>query len=269
MKTMIKRATVAMALVLGVGLARADVIIYEDTFNRTGTLNGNQLGVATGFSGTGSEGGSSTAQWAAASGYTLTANAVTASGAQCAYLPFTPQQGNVYTLTATMRGVTDWVALGFANVDFANPTVGPSNPITTRWHQINNPSPWILLRPANNASANVFYKGPGATNGSNVESNVTLGYTTGYMTMSIVLDTMTAGAWTAKMYFGDPDTTPQSGSTHTFSSWTSNAIGIGNNSNVTLYADSISLTAVIPEPATFGTVGAAALALLFRRRRMR
>ena len=117
---MLAAAVVAGAMVLGGGATTASAeTIYQDSFNRTGDLNGSQLGVATGFAGTGTDGGSATAAWTAPAGTSTTAGTGLTAGGN-GQLPFVPALGDVYTLTAdiTMNQPGDnfsgYVIFGFS-----------------------------------------------------------------------------------------------------------------------------------------------------------
>lgn len=241
------------ALVMAGGVSRASIVIYQDTFDRTvADLNGNQLNVAPGFTGTGSNGGSTTAQWAAEVGtFSTNGSLVTAGPTTAAYLPFTPEAGQVYTLSATMRSSgANWVALGFSNV-----TNFSSINVVNGFHDSYNPIAWTLLRTNGQTT---FFQGPGASGGTNtttVNGSV-------LNQLSIVLDTRVAGSWTATSWINGVST----GVTKTYSTWTANAVGFGDDGGDTLTADSFSLV-MVPEPSCWVLLFAAAsgLGVLGRR----
>jgi hypothetical protein len=242
---------VLVAMALCAGVSRAAMVIYQDTFDRTSAaLNGDQMNVASGFTGTGGfGGGGSGATWTADSGVSVNGSVATATlDAQIAYLPFAPQAGYVYTYAIEGSAPQGWSGFGFLTPQ----AVGGG----LHFHQ-HDPAPWVML---NTGGSIVWSKGPGYTAEDNVGS-----YTTGtFRSLAIVLDTQTdVDNWTAKLYI---DSSPV-GSTFTYSaaSWTGNAIGFGDNGNSDVQADNLSLT-VIPEPATFGFMGMAAVAMLLRRR---
>jgi hypothetical protein len=255
--------TVGLAVAaLLVSASRASIVIYQDTFNRTdAALNGDQLGVASGFTGTGGYGGSETATWWAGPSFTTDGTVAHSGGSGKAYLPFTPQAGLVYTLSVGMQNVSsgNWVAIGFGTVNFGN------TPDTLSFHDGGtNPAPWELLWYGNNGST--WWEGPGTT-GSTGFSYANGGGGSGWNQLQIVLDTQTdVNNWTATLFVNGN----QCPTTYTYSaaSWAPNAIGWGAQSTAGVdmaNADTFSLT-VIPEPATFGMLGAAAVAMLLRRR---
>ena len=102
--------TAALAFAGPAGAASA-AVVYQDNFNRTGSLNAS----------TPSPTDTGSATWAAGDSITTT----TASGgyasltstSSMAYLPFTPVSGNIYTLTASLNpatgATTNWLAFGF------------------------------------------------------------------------------------------------------------------------------------------------------------
>lgn len=232
-------------------------VIYQDTFNRDSTLNGNQINVSTGFTGTGSYGGSATAQWVAGGSFATssTTGLVSAAGSTSAYLPFIPQAGNIYTLSASMQSLgANWVALGFATVNFASPT-------TASWHASNSPVSWVLMRTGSGTGKVTFFGGPGASDSTSPSVSIN----SGLNTLTFVLDTQTnVNNWTSTLYLNGVST----GVSRTYSaaSWTANAIGFGDNGSDSLRADSFSLTTNIPEPSA-ALLGAFGMLALLRRRR--
>ncbi len=86
-------------------------LIYQDTFNRTGNLNGSSPALQTGTSSTWT---ASTYQTATTGGGQLTITANAASGD----LPFVPVTGKVYTYSVNLNPTGtngDWFAIGFSN----------------------------------------------------------------------------------------------------------------------------------------------------------
>jgi hypothetical protein len=176
--------------------AMADTIIYSDTFARIGGLNGSQLGVAAGFTGSGGFGGSSTASWAAAASITTNGTSVNGGAQKNAYLPFTPEAGHVYTYTIdldTLGSGYQWAAMGF---NVASQVEGESYDNAIAW----------ALQWQNAASTGIgICKGPGYAGETNFYP---VGYD--YNTLSWVLDTRNA-TWTARFFInsvaqGDPFT---------------------------------------------------------------
>lgn len=242
MKRMIGGLTAACVLMLA-GVSRA-AIIYSDDFNRTGALNSSSPDATSGL-----YGGTAGATWTAASGITLTGTVAPFNGAALAYLPFSPQSGQVYTLTVYAQDLNDWAGIGFtrtatpstaANLHNCEPVGGPGAPA------------WILYQ---NNVANTM------VNQSGVASSSAGG--SGYNTVALVLDT-TGASWTLQ---GSMNGSPY-GSVYTFATNpTINTVALsaaygGGGMNT----DSFSLTTSIPEPATLGMIGVTAIVMLLRKK---
>jgi len=244
--------------------ASAATIIYQDTFTRTGDLHASQLGVASGFTGTGTLGGSTTAAWKANDGQGYNSpNGITLNGTVAsrvandhAFLPFTPQSGLVYTysLDIDMASSGQWGAFGFSKNNNVNTT--PTNPNTGPADLGNSIVGWMLMRADDvnfNTKDQLF---PGANYGGGF--NIDRG-TTGWNTLSLVLDT-TAAQWTVQFYRGSTAT----GSPMNVASDAIDYIFIGALQTNSEF-DNLSLTA-IPEPAAALLGGLGMLTLLRRRR---
>jgi hypothetical protein len=155
--------------------------IYKDNFSYVTNLNGKYPDT------TGDHTWVANSLWSADGAEAAISSSNTSANA---FLPFVPQPGNVYTLSATMdcTGGTDWLALGFAN----------GSNINGQWQTVNNPVGWWLVRPdfnplSNvNPQQNVGWAGPGAANGVNTTTN------TGPHNYAVILDTRPASpsAWT-------------------------------------------------------------------------
>ena len=172
-----QRCTLALAVLALAGSAQASLItIYSDTLTGTGALDG--VAVATS---SGTAGGTLDATWTAGA-WTKTADGAVKhipndADGQSAWLPFTPQTGYIYTLTANLNTTTDnWTTLGFS-------------PYATRAGSFWGTSiDWVL---ATNGGDRRFNAGPGFGN------QMTWGGTGGGApgTVNIVLDTTTT-QWT-------------------------------------------------------------------------
>ncbi len=167
-----------------------------------------------------------------------------------AFLPFTPEAGKLYTLTATLDpktagiGTSHWLALGFAQ---------SNNTGVDFWASPNNSGPWVLFR-QEDAAATVIgtYTGPGTTGSQAHDLNPDK---VGAVVFTIELDT-TAANWTADWY--------EDGNllrSHTFiTNPTIHYVGFGGV-EATGIIDDFSLV-VIPEPSTLALVGLCGLTLL-------
>ena len=104
------------------------------------------------------------------------------------YLPFSPVAGHIYTLTATLNPVADWIGFGFATGSTIN-----SNP----WQSVNNPNPWMLEQSGGNG-----IQWFGGTVFDQTKSSPTTP-----TTYSIVLNTSTGteynGGWTTQLLQGN------------------------------------------------------------------
>jgi len=100
-----------------------------------------------------------------------------------AFLPFVPEPGNIYTLSATLDQPTDgsWAAIGFTDGSYTN----------TFWGTPNYAWPWMLWRTDDDIDAR---EGPGVDVGAEI-----LGDYTGMQTLSIVLNTEESD-WTAEWF---------------------------------------------------------------------
>jgi hypothetical protein len=191
------RAALAAAVcLLTACVARADVTIYSDTFARSGGLNGTQLGVAGGFTGTGGYGGNSSATWSAEGSIATDGSQANSpyGPARNAFLPFTPEAGHVYTFTLQLdtHGTdANWAAFGFVTAS------SPSLTAVFYDNVVIKPVAWMLQR-ADRTSVDYIDKGPGIVALKAIGNSAA-----GYNTLSWVLDT-TAGlnAMTAQFYRG-------------------------------------------------------------------
>jgi len=119
-------------------------VIYQDTFsNVTNSINGNFPDTV------GNQRWIANGQWG--SDGTEAVASTTNNNSANAFLPFIPQAGNVYTLSAAIDCTSgSWIALGFAN----------GTDINGQWHAVNNPVGWNLARP-DDAEINQKFVGPG------------------------------------------------------------------------------------------------------------
>jgi hypothetical protein len=181
------RASVRLVAMLSVislfDAASADAaVLYQDSFSRTGDLNGLTPDTTTG-----------SATWAAATPWaTDGSQANVSSNLAQAFLPLSVQPGAVYTLsldlacTGTTLGEDDWMAYGFTNANktdaagFHNDTVKPYG--------------WGLVRNSLYTGTDFAYTVMGPGLGGIVE---TAGADSNPHTYSVVLDTRPT-AWTTE-----------------------------------------------------------------------
>lgn len=179
--------TSAVCAVTVLGTEQITNVVYQDAFGRTGLLNGS----------TPSPVDTASATWAAwqdlfTDGSELAVTNPIPGVAPSpeynnAFLPFTPQVGQVYTLSVDIKGTSGggaWFAMGYAQ-----------NALFTNYYGANNIGVGWLLQRADNSEVQVF-DGPGV-------GGVTGGYPGGnsgaFNTYSIVLNTTTGNAasgWT-------------------------------------------------------------------------
>lgn len=254
MKTRI--STTACTLTVGMLLALSSqaAIIYSDDFNFTGNLNGRTPTETTGG-----------ATWTAdGTIWTSDGNSVTPGApTRTAYLPFVPQTGMIYELSARMSnasgGTGIWVSLGFnqnAAPDVAANFTGNAGIGT------------VILRDNGN---NQMYAGPAVSGAS---SNLVIpGYAADtFYEYKVVLNTMGAN-WTYDVYRDgtqlDVNGNTTAGLTYTWTSGNPTIRSVQLSSNTASGSaryDNFSLVA-IPEPTSaLSLVLAGALGLIRRRR---
>ena len=233
------------------------VTVYQENFvGGNSTLQGQTPDTTSNFGG-----GTSGATWTSSSNWSDT-GVKSANADSNAFLPFTPQNGLVYTLSMGMdiTNVTNsYFALGFTNatntgIPFANAPL--------------NASPWGLLRGDQTlfspASELVTFRGTNATGRNDIPTSFL--NPAGEGIFSIVLDT-TSTFWKASWFFTLPASSPtQLGSTFTYTTNpTISHVGFGGRGNAVGTVSSFSLVAV-PEP-TSALAGILLGAGLLRRKR--
>jgi hypothetical protein len=238
-KSKISTMTVAAlaALFAWAGAAQGALItIYSQNFSGSSTTN---------LHGTSVEGGTGTGTWTSNGSYKTDGSLVGASWGS-ATLPFTPEQGYVYTLDARFQNLpvtTNWLGAGFAN--------GSSTGTGTNARFVESGGgvagrSWALIR---NGSANTAYLG--VNGGVNFPAPYTNGAAA--LDLRIVLDTTDgAGTWTttwlAKLRSESDFTVVRA----TAAMLTEDVTSVGfthNNLTGTALIDSFTLTQ-IPEPAS-------------------
>ena len=256
MKAMTRTLTTLAAVTLTVaGTAQAS-LIYSDSLTGSGAaLNGTTVDFSSGTAG-----GTLGAAWIAADTYMQTATGTigTDGGVQGAYLPFTPQTGYVYKLSATMEYLdtepSNWAALGFRTGD-AIVTGGA-------FHEVSGSDAysWALVRAYGTPQ---FFGGPNATTTGGADFATP--DQSGRQTLTITLDTR-GDSWTSYATIGgyNSDTfiyeTPPDIAYVSFG-------GTGSITNTTNFSLSEGIAAV-PEPGSLLSLGGlVGSGLLLRNRR--
>ena len=213
-------------------LAPPVTVIYLDTMgNSAAALNG-RVPDTTG-----------TTPWTAAATWNTdgTQAAVTSTG--LAFLPFTPQPGRIYTLSADIENFdtsgNNWTALGFAN----------GSSVNGQWHTAgNNPVGWFLAR-GDNTTVNQAFIGPNTGNGQ------AFNYAPTTMThYQIIFDTTPSSSanWTFTYLANGTVYTPATrfgGSGPTITT-----VGFGNQGPVTGYVKNFELSQQVPFSVPFVTL---------------
>ncbi|MGC9261656.1 MAG: PEP-CTERM sorting domain-containing protein [Phycisphaerae bacterium] len=220
-------------------------IIYQDSFNRTGSLNGS----------TPSPNDTAGATWIAGSSITTSGGyASLTSTSSMAYLPFTPVSGNIYTLAASLNPTpgttTNWLALGFFPSSASSVGSAPDAVAS------------VMVLERDNRGSQVFNGDGGSANGPTSPNNP------GYTTWSIVLNT-TQADWTTS--FSEIGVSGETNfQTFTYGGSTPNPtinlVGFGTNA-ISGTVQDFTLANSVPEPATLGLVAAGGLGLLLLKRR--
>jgi hypothetical protein len=257
MNTWNKVWMIVVGIVVVAGLARADVVLYQDSFTGTGELNGRAPELARD-----AFGNASTATWVANPGYyTLngTQAALLSSGGsnQNAFLPFMPTSGHVYTFSADLTPLTGastghWLAMAYDS-EFSSDRslVGFSDTGVT----------WTTI--AGNAAV---CTGPGWTADATDPAATGVTYPKRF---SQILDTTNPTDWKFTWKMSDPDgsnsvvlrAATAFGGVPTITGVTfgpSSALYTGTVDNVSLMVDSYS----IPEPSALTLLGTGLIGLL-------
>lgn len=235
-------------------------IIYSNAFNGAAvTINGTAPTVANDYAG-----GASSALWNSVIGTTdpaaMLADGTVDTHQNSVLLPFTPQAGYVYLMTAsvTVPAMTagKWITLGFAAHDPVNNTTPRFNDSAV------NGNPWTYL--TEGSGGDFFF----ATRTASIGSAQLMPTPTTY-TVSLELDT-TGAHWTIAEFINGT----QLSTNYTYSANpTIVAAGIGQttlSSSAGIQWDDWTLT-VVPEPSAPALIGGGLtmmfLATLYRRRR--
>lgn len=196
---------------------------------------------ATDLNGTAPDQTTAAASWVASPNFK--ADGSFAGSAGSATLSFTPTDGLIYTLDASLSGISgdgNWIALGFANGQ--STTGGTSN----RFINGNTPigHAWTLARGDNSANPNVAHTlgsgDPGPWTGALANANG------GALDLRIILDTIGGtGAWTATWFVKRPADAAylETRTTTTLTAADINSVGFAvSNAGVSGMIESFSLT---------------------------
>jgi hypothetical protein len=250
----------------GCSLAHAQTI-YSNNFSLGGavTINGTTPTLANTFAG-----GTTSATWTSVIGVNDTsaslANGKVDASQNSVLLPFTPQSGYLYTLTASVTFSSNpgsWVNLGFTQFSPTDQTSGHARFADSTVNGID----WVIVNPT--TANEQFFAGPRTTPSAGVGSqNLASGLAT--YTLQLNLDTSTP-LWTISSFINGT----QLGPNFTFTANpTIAAVGYGQNtitSGSGIQWNNLELDAtVVPEPSALALtgIGAAMFVLLRCRNRV-
>jgi hypothetical protein len=260
--------TGAVAVALAAQTVTAQTVIYSETFGGDSStdLNGTSLDVASGYAG-----GTLGATWAASGNWNKDGVFAYDTGPDdggTALLPFTPQSGFIYTLSANNIGVaatnSTWIGIGFTygvGSDWSDPVAS-----TTDWLGSGAaPVLWGLCRDGTLAtsSTDATFVGPGTASG--------MGTTThGASAFTLTLDTTGGGDWSVTWNLdGQIRTTTVTeafGQSIQYVGFSANATTSSGYHHDGHAIDNFQLVAV-PEPSVFAMLGIGLLGLFALRRR--
>jgi len=252
-------AALAAGMVLGLaGTAPAAIILYQENF--AGSSEDNLNGKAPDIVTSGAHGVPGGAVWKAPTEANVWRQdgsiPESFSSSHSAVLPFQPESGWIYTLSATVhadhrlstaRGGS-WTILSFRTGDDTFGVPGNSDA-----------APWVLYRPASTNDPNyevVSWAGTGTTGSQSHGA-----FSNPPITLSMVLDT-TESAWSVEWFVNGVSQREHTYTTNP----TINHVSFGRNNDARGPFDSFQLTAV-PEPGSLALLGAGVGVLLLRRQR--
>jgi hypothetical protein len=239
-------------------------LIYSNNFSLGGavTINGTAPTVANSVAG-----GTSTALWNSVIGVNDTsaslANGTVDASQNTVLLPFAPQSGYLYTLTASVTFSSNpgsWVSLGFSQFSPVNQTSGHARFTDTSVNGID----WMIVNPT--TANEQFFAGPRTTPAAGVGSQ---NLANGLATYTLQLNLNTGGPlWTISSFINGT----QLGTDFTFTANpTVAALGYGQNtitSGTGIQWNNLELNATaVPEPSALALTGVGLAMLVFVKRK--
>lgn len=238
---------------LALAPALSAAVIYSDDFSggAAAPLNGTTPDTTSG-----SFGGTSGATWSADGFYRADGSVLAINGGSgshfSGWLPFTPQAGNIYTISAdvnTTGGSADWIGFGFAQ----------NNNTAEGLHTLDNGFDWALLRNTRGVNQGSDFYGPATSNTAGNYNSPT-----GVVALSQVLDT-TGALWTETFLVNG---TVVNGPGNSGTNPTIHYVGFSHINTASGTIDNFSLTAgPVPEPGTASLLGVALVGIAAVRRR--
>lgn len=281
-RTRVKLALAAAAIAALSPLARAGTLIYQDNFDGTGGVVAGRTPTTT----NGSFGGTAGATWTSDAAATTNPDAVfTATGGTYtntgstnaaigtfttgadanlitnAYLPFTPQAGQVYDfhLAVAASGVGasgNWLGMAFTQAGLNGHAAGGAS------SALSNDNPYGLIILKGSGVVQIF-GGVGTANQQTTAATVTASTTTPvYTPVDVLLDTTNA-AWTVSWLLNGT----QIGSFAYATNPTIGDVVFGSNKLTGAVGDFSLTTTATPEPASLALLAVGTLVSLRRHRR--
>ena len=247
-----------IASILTIASAHGATLIYEHNFLGIGSapLDGAEVETSSG-----TLGGTAGATWTAGTLWEADGTTTkTASSQHSAYVPFSPQDGYIYRISATVSidsiGTGDyWVAMSL--LDGAPET-------STAFHNLNTTYATIGRRASGYGGNNLLrWPGPKTSGGAHLNNT-----TPDAWRLSIVLDTTVSGSWSYRLMMEGGTDTEVISNSYSLPSNSIDYIMFSNFQDVSASVDNFVVTAEIPEP-TLPAMASLLLAAMLPLRRSR